>query len=97
MAFRQNWGEERVYFYHDDQRLISVPLSWTSLAAVNPFDPRGNPLTGAIKRDSGDITQGRTHSASDRAFLQPLVVLAAVATAGSQSPVVRETSGSREA
>ncbi|WP_437222405.1 DUF5372 family protein [Planctomicrobium sp. SH661] len=37
VAFRQNWGEERVYFYHDDQRLISVPLSWTSLAAVNPF------------------------------------------------------------
>ena len=34
---RQNWGEQRVYFYDDDGRLMSVPLLWTTLAAVDPL------------------------------------------------------------
>lgn len=34
---RQNWGEQRVYFHHEDGRLMSVPLQWTTLAAVDPF------------------------------------------------------------
>jgi len=34
---RLNWGEQRVYFHNDHERLVSVPLSWTSLAPVDPF------------------------------------------------------------
>jgi len=34
---RQNWGEQRVYFYGDDGRLQSLPLSWTTLAGIDPF------------------------------------------------------------
>ena len=34
---RQNWGEQRAYFYGDDGRLMSVPLQWTTLAAVDPL------------------------------------------------------------
>ncbi len=34
---RLNWGEQRVYFHDDDGRLVSIPLSWTSLAPVDPF------------------------------------------------------------
>ncbi len=37
VTFRQNWGEERVYFYDDSGRLASIPLQWTTLAASDPF------------------------------------------------------------
>ena len=37
LTFRQNWGEERVYFYDDSGRLSTVPLQWTTLAAPDPF------------------------------------------------------------
>ena len=35
--YRPCWGEDRVYFHHDDGRFTSIPASWTSLAAVDPF------------------------------------------------------------
>ncbi len=31
------WGEERVYFFDEAGRLISLLASWTSLAAPDPF------------------------------------------------------------
>ena len=37
VTFRQNWGEERVYFYDDNGRLSTVPLQWTTFAALDPF------------------------------------------------------------
>ena len=36
-TFRQNWGEERAYFYDDNGRLSTIPLQWTTLAAPDPF------------------------------------------------------------
>ena len=37
MTFRQNWGEERVWFYDNDGRLRSVPTSWTDAAPMTVF------------------------------------------------------------
>src|SRR5215510_684282 len=37
VMYRPCWGEDRVYFHHDDGRFTSIPASWTSLAAVDPF------------------------------------------------------------
>jgi len=34
---RHNWGEDRVYFHDDDERLTSVPSAWTSMSAADPF------------------------------------------------------------
>jgi hypothetical protein len=34
---RQNWGEQRVMFFDEEQRLRSLPLAWTSLAPPDPF------------------------------------------------------------
>jgi Family of unknown function (DUF5372) len=34
---RLNWGEERVYYLDANDRLRSIPLRWTSLAAPDPF------------------------------------------------------------
>lgn len=34
---RQNWGERRVYLYDEAGRLVSIPLAWTTPAAVDPF------------------------------------------------------------
>jgi hypothetical protein len=31
------WGERRVYFYDDNGKLSSLPASWTSAAAPDPF------------------------------------------------------------
>jgi hypothetical protein len=37
LAVRQNWGEQRVMFFDEEQRLRSLPLAWTSLAPSDPF------------------------------------------------------------
>ena len=37
MTCRHNWGEDRVYFHDDDERLTSVPTAWTSMSAADPF------------------------------------------------------------
>lgn len=34
---RQSFGDERVLFYDDHEKLVSIPLIWTSLAPVDPF------------------------------------------------------------
>ena len=37
MTFRQNWGEDRVWFYDNDGSLRSVPTSWTDAAPMDVF------------------------------------------------------------
>lgn len=37
MTFRQNWGEDRVWFHDNNGRLQSVPTSWTDAVAVDGF------------------------------------------------------------
>jgi len=37
VTFRHNWGEDRVYFHDDCGDLMSLPASWTSFAARDPF------------------------------------------------------------
>jgi hypothetical protein len=37
VELRQNWGEDRVYYHDADNRLRSLPTSWTSLVSVDPF------------------------------------------------------------
>jgi hypothetical protein len=37
VTFRQNWGEDRVYFYDDNERLRAISASWTSIGAADPF------------------------------------------------------------
>jgi hypothetical protein len=36
VTYRQNWGEQRVYFHDDQGRLISLPAAWTSLWPTDP-------------------------------------------------------------
>jgi Family of unknown function (DUF5372) len=33
---RQNWGEDRLWFYDREGHLASVPTIWTDVAAVDP-------------------------------------------------------------
>lgn len=35
--YRHNWGEYRVWFFDDGQRLRSLPATWTDYASVDPF------------------------------------------------------------
>lgn len=35
--YRHNWGEYRVWFFDDDQRLRSLPATWTDYAPPDPF------------------------------------------------------------
>ena len=37
MTYRHNWGENRVYFHDDQDRLVALPASWTSLLPPDPF------------------------------------------------------------
>jgi hypothetical protein len=35
--YRQNWGEDRVYFYNEGGQLTSLPARWTSVVGEDPF------------------------------------------------------------
>jgi hypothetical protein len=37
VTFRQNWGEDRVWFHDKDGHLQSVPTSWTDAAPMDAF------------------------------------------------------------
>ena len=37
VTYRQNWGEDRVYFHDAQGRLRAIPASWTSLATDDFF------------------------------------------------------------
>ena len=37
MTYRHNWGEYRVYFHDDQNRLVALPVSWTDLFPSDPF------------------------------------------------------------
>ena len=37
VAFRQNWGEDRVHLHDEDGQLFSLPAAWTDAAAADPF------------------------------------------------------------
>lgn len=37
VTYRQNWGEDRVYFHDDLGQLRALPAAWTSLGVEVPF------------------------------------------------------------
>ena len=37
VTYRQNWGEDRIFYYNTENELISVPAQWTDLLDPDPF------------------------------------------------------------
>ena len=37
VTYRNNWGEDRVYFHDGKGRLSSIPAGWTTVVAPDPF------------------------------------------------------------
>jgi hypothetical protein len=37
VTYRQNWGEDRVWFQDKEGRLHSLPTGWTDAAGLDPF------------------------------------------------------------
>lgn len=37
MYYRQNWGEDLLYFYEDKNKLTSISARWTSISGEDPF------------------------------------------------------------
>jgi hypothetical protein len=37
VAYKNAWGEDRVYFYNDEQRLVALPAAWTDVTAPDPL------------------------------------------------------------
>jgi hypothetical protein len=37
VAYRQNWGEDRVHLHDEAGQLFSLPAAWTDVAAADPF------------------------------------------------------------
>jgi Family of unknown function (DUF5372) len=37
ITYRQNWGEDRVYFHDNHEKLVSIPALWTSLFPDDPW------------------------------------------------------------
>ena len=35
VAYRQNWGEDRVHLHDENGQLFSLPAGWTDVAAAN--------------------------------------------------------------
>jgi hypothetical protein len=36
IAYKNAWGEDRVYFYNDEERLVAPPAAWTDVIAPDP-------------------------------------------------------------
>lgn len=36
VAYKKAWGEARVYFYNNEQRLVGLPAAWTDVIAPDP-------------------------------------------------------------
>jgi len=34
--YKNAWGEDRVYFYNEDQQLTVIPANWTNVVAIDP-------------------------------------------------------------
>ena len=37
VAYRQNWGEDRVHLHDENGQLFSLPAGWTDAVAADPF------------------------------------------------------------
>ena len=37
VAYRQNWGEDRVHLHDENGQLFSLPAGWTVVVAAVPF------------------------------------------------------------
>jgi hypothetical protein len=37
VTFRNNWGEQRVYFHDAEGRLTALPAAWTYVFSPDPF------------------------------------------------------------
>ncbi|MGH3182057.1 MAG: DUF5372 family protein [Streptosporangiaceae bacterium] len=37
VAYRQNWGEDRVHLHDENGQLFSLPAAWTGAVAAGPF------------------------------------------------------------
>ena len=37
VAYRQNWGEDRVHLHDANGELFSLPAGWTDVAPADPF------------------------------------------------------------
>jgi hypothetical protein len=37
VVYKNAWGEDRVYFYNEQQQLTALPASWTDAIAEDPF------------------------------------------------------------
>jgi len=37
VAYRLNWGEDRVHLHDENGQLFSLPAAWTDVAAADPF------------------------------------------------------------
>ena len=38
VTYRRNWGEERVYYHDAVGTLCYMPVGWTNLAPIDPFE-----------------------------------------------------------
>jgi len=36
VAYKNAWGEDRVYFYNNEERLVALPAAWTDVIAPDP-------------------------------------------------------------
>ena len=37
IVHRRTWGEDRVFFYDEEERLVALPASWTDFMSPDPF------------------------------------------------------------
>jgi hypothetical protein len=37
VTYKNAWGEDRVYFYNEDEQLTAIAASWTDVVAIEPF------------------------------------------------------------
>ena len=58
VAYRHNWGEDRVHLHDEDGHLFSVPAGWTDVAAADPFVVIAAGRCGRPPPENADGTDG---------------------------------------
>ena len=57
LTHKQTWGEDRVYFHDERERLVALPAAWTDLLPPDPFIVVANGRSAFRAEDLRELVQ----------------------------------------
>jgi hypothetical protein len=57
IIYRQAWGEDRVYFHEESERLVALPAAWTDVIPLDPIVVLGRGRSPCRAEDLWQLVQ----------------------------------------